>query len=181
MKCYICGEEAIQRHGRANRCEKHHRMLSMQKVAKQDKKYVPSIFELEKLVPVNMACGDCGKKMHWIDDDARADGAVLQHYRDGTIAITCFSCNTKHGNMVGDSYRELPKDHKHCSSCKTIKPLDQFSRRNDAKKSYPMTKCKLCMREAYAAWRLKNPEAYKALTKKHNLLKKEKSNAANAV
>ena len=111
MKCYVCGSDAIKRHGRNNMCEKHHRFKQMQKTAKGDKKYVPSFFELEKLVPDNMICQDCGIEMHWIDDDKRPSGAVLQHYRDGTLGIVCCSCNTKHGIMVGDSYRDVPAGH----------------------------------------------------------------------
>ena len=172
MKCYVCGDEAIKRHGRSNMCEKHHRFKQMQRTAKQDKKYVPSIFELEKIVPEGMICQDCGIQMHWIDDENRASGAVLQHYRDGTIALVCMSCNTKHGIMQGDSYKQVPVGHKLCPGCKTIKPHSDFSKRRDSKKEYPLTLCKPCALEKHKEWRKKNPEKYKAINKKHNDLRK---------
>jgi hypothetical protein len=168
MKCYVCGDQSIKRHGRSNMCEKHHRLVGMQRVAKMDKKYVPSLYELEKLVPTDMVCRDCGITMHWIDDDNRHAGAVLQHYRDGTLGIVCLACNTKHGQMVGDSYRDLPKDHKLCTACKTIKPLSMFNLRRDGKKPYPMSKCKACNLAAHKKWREDNPDKYKQVNKRNN-------------
>lgn len=173
MKCYVCGFDAIKRHGRSNMCEKHHRFKQMQTAAKLDGKYIPSIFELEKIEPKDMICQDCGIKMHWIDNDKRASGAVLQHYRDGTVAMVCMSCNTKHGQMPGDSYRKLPDGHKLCNSCKTIKPLSSFAIRNDGKKAYPLSKCRQCSLDAHKKWRKKNPEKYKETTKRNNDLKRQ--------
>jgi hypothetical protein len=172
MKCYVCGEEAIKYLGRSNLCAEHRRFVQMQKTAKQDKKYIPSIYELQRLAPKDMKCGDCGIEMNWIDGSKRSSGAVLQHYRDGTLGITCLSCNTKHGLMHGDSYRDLPKGHKLCRTCKTIKPLNMFGKRSAKEGSYPKTKCKACEFEAQKVWRLKNPEGYKKLIKKHNDIKK---------
>jgi hypothetical protein len=174
MKCYICGEDAIKRNGRSNMCAKHGRFMQMQHTAKSDKKYVPSLYEIEKLVPVDMKCQDCSVEMHWIDNDNRSHGAILQHYRDGTLGITCLSCNTKHGLMPGDSYKEVPNGHKLCRSCKTIKPLNMFNIRRDSKVIYPMSKCKECSHKAVILWRLKNPEKYKETNKKHNDLRKVK-------
>lgn len=175
MKCYICGNNAIKRNGRSNLCGKHNRFLQMQRTAKQDKKYVPSIYEIEKLVPFDMKCQDCGNLMHWIDDKNRSLGAVLQHYRDKSLGIVCLSCNTKHGFMPGDSYKEVPNGSKFCGTCKTIKPLSMFSVRRDSKKPYPLTKCKVCAHEAHKAWRKANPEKYKLSNKKHNDLRKGKN------
>jgi hypothetical protein len=176
MQCFICGLSAVKRHNRANMCEKHHRFLQMQKTAKADGKVVPSIFELESLVPNGMLCQDCGVEMHWIDDKNRCSGAVLQHYRDETLGIVCHSCNVKHGFMPGDMYRDVSDNHKLCTSCRVIKPISSFGIRKDSKKIYPLSKCKVCMKLSYQAWRQNNPEKYKALNKKHNDKRKEKSN-----
>ena len=173
MKCYICGDDAIQRHGRSNLCVQHRRFIQMQKTAKQDKKYVPDIFELEKITPKNMICQDCGVLMNWIDGTQRSSGAVLQHYRDGTLGIVCMSCNARHGQMPGDSYRDAPKDQKVCGSCKTMKPLSEFHFRKDGKRPYPMTRCKRCNLEHHQKWRLANPEKYRASTKRHNDMKQQ--------
>ncbi len=175
MKCFVCGDQSIKRHGRSNMCEKHNRFIQMQRTAKADGKYTPSLFELESLTPKDMKCPDCGVEMHWIDDENRSSGAILQHYRDGSLAIVCHSCNVKHGHMPGDMYRETPEGHKLCVSCKSIKPLNEFSLRRDGKKPYPLSKCKSCAREAYLKWKQQNPEKYKALNKKHNDKRKEKN------
>jgi hypothetical protein len=174
MQCYICGANATNVHNRKNTCEKHRRFLQMQHTAKYDKKYIPFIYELEKLVPKNMECQDCKRIMHWVDDNNRSLGAVLQHYRNKTLAIVCLSCNTKHGMMPGDSYRDVPAGNKMCTKCKTIKPLSMFNPRRDGKIEYPMSKCKACNLSAQQEWRLKNPDKYKALNKKHNVLRKIK-------
>lgn len=171
MKCYVCGEGAIKRHNKSNLCIKHHRFIQMQKTAKHDKKYIPSIYELEGLVPKDMVCQDCGVVMNWIDGD-RAEGAVLQHYRNGTLGIVCMSCNTKHGLMPGDSYRDVPKGQKLCRSCKTIKPIEEFGKRGKSEGDYPKSICKSCGLEAQKKWRAKNPERYKQLNKIHNDKKK---------
>jgi hypothetical protein len=174
MKCYICGTDAVNVHNRKNVCEKHRRFLQMQHTSKYDKKYIPSIYELEKLVPNNMECQDCGRVMHWIDDENRSSGAVLQHYRNGTLGIVCLSCNTKHGMMPEDSYKDVPPNHKLCTCCKIIKPLSMFNPRRDGKVEYPMSKCKKCNLQAHKKWRLKNPEKYKESNKRSNALRKNK-------
>ncbi len=168
MKCYICGDNAISLHGRKNVCEKHKRFLQMQHTAKNDKKYVPSLYEIENLVPKNMLCQDCGDLMHWIDNSNRSKGAVLQHYRDGSLGVICNSCNVKHGLMPGDSYRDVPVGHKLCRSCKTIKPLEMFGKRSANPDDYPKSSCKECCTQKNKAWRESNIERYKALNKKHN-------------
>lgn len=174
MKCYVCGDEAIKRHGRANLCAKHRRFIQMQQTAKVDQKYVPSLLELERLSTEEMKCPDCGVEMNWIDGSQRSAGAVLQHYRDGSIGIVCFSCNVKHGFMDGDSYQDVPHDHKLCRSCKTIKPIDSFGKRaaSGPDSKYPKSECKACSLESQKKWRERNKDAYKALNRKHNDKKK---------
>lgn len=179
MKCFVCGDKSIKRHGRSNMCEKHHRFTQMQRTAKADGKYTPSLFELESLTLKDMKCPDCGVEMRWIDDDNRSSGAVLQHYRDGSLAIVCHSCNVRHGFMPGDMYREVPDGHKLCISCKSIKPLSDFNVRRESGKTYPQSKCKSCMHLAHIEWRKKNPEKYKAINKKHNDKRKEKKNGSS--
>ena len=174
MKCYVCGSVAEKNYKQKNVCSKHGRFLQMQHTAKADKKYVPSLYELEKLVPSDMVCQDCGSTMHWIDNQNRSLGAVLQHYRNGTLGIVCHGCNVKHGMLPGDSYRDVPVGHKLCRACKTIKPLDMFSKRRDSKKEYPKSNCKACDLLAHQRWRANNPEKYIASNKKHNDLRKKK-------
>ena len=49
-------------------------------------------------------CPECGTAMNWFTADGASTVATIQHYRDGTIAIVCKSCNTRHAFMDGDSY-----------------------------------------------------------------------------
>ena len=173
MKCYVCGDDAVRRPKSKNMCDKHARFKQMQSTAKHDGKYVPSLFELEAVTPKDMICQDCGEEMNWSDGENRSKGAVLQHYRDGTIAITCLSCNTKHGLMHGDTFRELPDGHKLCRSCKTIKPLSEFGRRSKDPNDYPKSSCKECHLEKQRKWREENPDRYKSLNKKHNDIRRQ--------
>lgn len=181
MNCYICGDAAIKKYKWRCLCEKHFRFFQMMKAAKSDKKYVPSIYELERHVPSDMKCQDCGDLMHWIDNHNRRKGAVLQHYRDSTIGIVCMACNTKHGMMPDDTYREVPVGHKLCGGCKTIKPLSGFYTRRDGVRPYPMTKCKDCNLTAHREWRLANPEKYRESTKRHNVMKKQNAEKYQAL
>lgn len=174
MRCYVCGAEAVKRHGRTNLCLKHRRFVQMQRTAKQDGKYVPSLYELESLVPDDMRCKDCGVTMNWADSQSRSSGAVLQHYRNGKLGIVCMSCNTKHGLMPGDSYCDVPPGHKLCGKCKTIKPLEEFGSRGGRESHYPKSKCKACELAAHKLWRQKNPEAYRASNKRNNEKRKER-------
>ena len=178
MQCYLCGEDSIRRNGKTKMCEKHFRFHQMRNCAKWFKKYVPTIFKLEELsqvYPVSiMLCPDCGCNMHWIDDNNRSSGIVLQHYKDGTINLICNSCNIKHGNMIGDSYREIKTGEKFCSSCLTVKPLNLFSKRKEKGKTYPVSKCKQCSHKACIVWKEKNPERYRLSYEKNNALRKEK-------
>jgi len=180
MKCYVCGANAVKIFQRTNMCEQHGRFYQMQRTAKADKKYVPSLFELEKLVPKNMECPDCRTTMNWRDHSNRKSGAVLQHYRDGTIAITCMSCNTKHGLMFGDSYCDLPDGHKFCAKCKIIKPLFDFGKRGKGEGDYPKSHCKSCLLEDQRRWRSANHERYVELNKKHND-KRKKNNGTSTI
>ena len=131
MKCYVCGMVASKTYRQKNMCDKHNRFRQMQRTARIDNKYVPSLFELEAICPTDMKCQDCNQIMNWIDFKNRNFGAVLQHYRDGSLGIVCMSCNTKHGAMPGDLYKQIPIGHKLCVSCKKIKSLKEFYVRRD--------------------------------------------------
>lgn len=168
MKCYICGAHSSENYGQRSMCDKHNRFKQMQHTAKQDKKYVPAFVELERLCNSKMICPDCGDQMHWIDNDNRSKGAVLQHYRDGSLGIVCTSCNIKHGALPGDMYKSIPSGHKLCVACRSIKPLAEFYVRRDSKKEYPMSKCKACNHQAHIEWRAKNPMKYKEANKRNN-------------
>lgn len=64
------------------------------------------------------------------------------------MAIVCRSCNTRHASMDGDSYRDMPKDHKQCPACKKIKPATSFFLDNNRGGVLRRTSyCKPCSQE----------------------------------
>lgn len=137
------------------------RLKQMRRSAKYRGKYVPSSEELESMIPADMRCPDCGKVMLW---KSKKGGhqmhkvASLQHYRDGSLAIVCVSCNSRHASMPGDSYREMPKDHKYCPRCRQCKPRDTGFSIHRSHKGPLKTKslCKSCSDIAVEEWRNKN-------------------------
>lgn len=124
--CSRCGEEAVRRQGHQYLCAKHYRFGQMRVLAKRRGKSVPSHEALEGMVVEGNTCADCHSPMNWLAADSQALVATLQHYRDGTYALVCRSCNTRHAFMPGDSYRDTPKDHKLCPSCGEVKPDHDF-------------------------------------------------------
>lgn len=161
MKCSRCEVEAVIRQGNQWLCDKHYRFGSMRAGSKRRGKYVPSHVELEKLFDPKMLCPDCGVSMNWRAKDGQCTVATLQHYRDGTLAIVCRSCNTRHAFMKDDDYRQMPKDHKFCKKCNLIHPLKNFSKDNNRAgtmklKSY----CKSCSNSLVEKWKEKNRDKY---------------------
>lgn len=108
-------------------CARHHRYVQMRKSARADGKVDPTYEQLDAMPGSNMVCPTCDIKMNWTSKEGgRASVASLQHYRDGTLAIVCVACNTRHKAMPADEYRDLPKGHKRCPRCSETKPLDAF-------------------------------------------------------
>jgi hypothetical protein len=149
----------------------------MRSGAKRAGKYVPSHDELEKLFDPTMLCPDCGVKMNWRARDGQSTVASLQHYRDGSLAIVCRSCNTRHAFMKDDDYREMPKDHKLCPCCKSIKPLTAFvadnTRSGLAKRK---SHCKSCSDTLVKEWKDKNREKYNAYQRAYRARRKASGN-----
>ena len=161
MKCARCNLDSVIKQGRQWFCEKHYRFGSMRVHAKRHGKLVPSHDELEKLFDPKMLCPDCNVKMNWRAKDGWATVVSLQHYRDGTLGLVCMSCNSRHGAMKNDDYRDMPKDHKLCPVCQTIKPLVNFGVDNGrsglAKRK---SCCKSCNDVLVNKWRGKNRDKY---------------------
>ena len=125
--CSVCALPSTIKQGNQSLCDRHYRFGQMRSGAKRHGKLVPTRNELEAMRGADLICPDCKTKMNWRSKDGTQSVASLQHYRDGSMAIVCRSCNTRHAFMLGDSYREMPKDHKQCPCCKTIKPLTEFT------------------------------------------------------
>ena len=126
MLCARCGADASHYQGHQWLCPKHYRFWQMRATARRRDLYAPSHDELERMTASSMNCWDCGRPMNWLSRDGTDSVASLKHYRDGEIGLVCRSCSTRHTFAPGDSYREQPKDHKYCPSCKTLKPFTEY-------------------------------------------------------
>lgn len=147
-RCTQCGEPSQGAYDNWSLCVKHSRYRQMRTAAQSNGKLVPTQKQLVDLTPKDMTCPDCGVEMTWLKRDSPRKVATLQHYRDGTLAIVCMSCNAKHGHSVGDIYREIGPNFKLCRACKNILPVLDFTRKRDKNGPwYYKNLCKKCNRE----------------------------------
>ena len=177
MRCAKCKEEAVIVQGHQHLCDKHYRFGQMRATAKRHNKVVPAHEQLERMASQDMRCPDCGVPMNWRSKDGKATVASLQHYRNGSIAIVCLSCNTRHAFMEGDSYRDMPKDHKQCPSCNHIKPQREFYADNG--RSGGMKKksiCKVCSNKQISKWKELNRERYNEYQRQYRAKRKAEGN-----
>jgi len=161
--CSRCGETASHRQGRQWLCPRHYRFGQMRASAKRHGKAVPTHDQIEEMVPLGMICPECTAPMNWLGRDGQTHVVTLQHYRDGSLAVICRSCNTRHAFAPGDSFRDAPKDTKYCPKCERFKPLSDYvvdnSRRGPAKRK---SWCKPCSDQSHTSWRIKNRDYYNA-------------------
>lgn len=177
MKCSRCDEKSVIIQGHQHLCEKHYRFGQMRQTAKRAGKIVPSHEQLEKMVPPEMQCSDCGAPMNWRRKDGQSTVVSLQHYRDGKLALVCLSCNTRHASMIGDAYRDIPKNHKHCPSCKAVKHESEFTL--DSGRSGILkrkSRCKECSNKAVNDWKEKNREQYNQYQREYRAKRKASGN-----
>lgn len=175
--CSVCGSSATIKQGNQHLCDKHYRFGQMRTKAKTDGKSVPSRQELSSMAGVDLVCPDCGVQMNWRARNGQATVASLQHYRDGSMAIVCRSCNTRHAFMDGDSYRLMQKDHKQCPCCKQIKSVEAFtldaSRSGVAKRK---SKCRQCSDAQTKQWKESNRDQYNEYQRQYRAKRKADGN-----
>lgn len=158
-KCKFCDLPAFLK-SKAWRCARHHRYAQMRREARYQGKLIPTFEELDAMPGSNLICPTCDIKMNWFSSEGgRARVAALQHYRDGSLAIVCLACNTRHGAMPGDQYRELPKEHKRCPRCTEIKPHAEFFfvRWGDRPPKISSS-CRQCRSKVSADWQKANKD-----------------------
>lgn len=176
-ECDRCGGPSSHKQGHQNLCSKHYRFGQMRATAKRHGKTVPSHGQLSEMSGSDLVCPDCQRQMNWLSKDGNDTVASLQHYRDGTMAIVCRSCNTRHAFMDGDSYREMPKDHKYCPLCKQAKPLEEFtldsSRSGSAKRK---SKCRDCSDYQVKEWKESNRDRYNEYQRQYRANRKAEGN-----
>ncbi len=128
-------------------CPKHYRLHKMKNTASHDKKYDPEYKELEKLIPNEMKCPNCNKKMIWHTGFGKLNDVItLQHNDNGTIILICMECNNGHGHsQLGDKYFNLKRNEKYCPRCKKILYKQMFYN-NKARYDNLSSVCKKCFK-----------------------------------
>jgi hypothetical protein len=175
--CSRCGDPSVRKQGHQHLCAKHYRFGQMRSRAKRDGKLVPSHEQLNLMAGSDLNCPDCTRRMNWLQSEGASTVASLQHYRDGTLAIVCLSCNTRHASMDGDSYRDMPKDHKRCGNCREIKPAAEFTK--DLGRSGELRRkstCKACSGQAVNQWKGSNRDRYNEYQRQYRAKRKAEGN-----
>jgi hypothetical protein len=175
--CSRCGDPAVRKQGHQHLCAKHYRFGQMRSRAKRDGKTAPTHEQLHTMPGSNLTCPDCTRRMNWLSAEGKSTVASLQHYRDGTLAIVCLSCNTRHASMDGDSYRDMPKDHKRCGKCREIKPATEYTK--DLSRSGDLQRkstCKTCSDKAANQWKDSNRDRYNEYQRQYRAKRKAEGN-----
>lgn len=170
--CARCGDVAVRYQGHQHLCAKHYRFGQMRAGAKRHGKSVPTHEQLERMVIGGNICADCNSPMNWLASENQTLAATLQHYRDGSFALVCRSCNTRHAFMPDDDYRDTPKDHKLCPKCREVKPDTEFCADNSRSGPRKLkSHCRACSHEAQTDWRIKNREYYNAKQREYRAIR----------
>jgi bacterioferritin-associated ferredoxin len=164
--CKICGAPATQVIGNRNfHCTKHYRFRQMRDNANTCRKTIPSMEELESLVPPGMMCVVCKRTMTWLaKEKGRSPVISLQHDRDGTHRLICYACNIRHAVLPGDLIYKLDLTReRYCHKCKSVKPLDSFARliKGSPRKTTRLSsQCKACLNALKRDWISRNYERH---------------------
>lgn len=180
FQCSRCGDDAARKQGHQWLCAKHYRFGQMRSKAKSGGKKVPSHDELHAMRGSDLTCPDCNRKMNWLASDGADSVASLQHYRDGSMAIVCLSCNSRHASMEGDSFTGMDSSSKRCPACGQVKPSTEFTADNSRsgalrRKSY----CRSCSDSATNEWKKNNREKYNAYQREYRAKRKESGGQTN--
>lgn len=119
------------------------RLLQMRWTAKYRGKTIPSITDLENMVPLDMKCQTCQREMNWFRKDGDSTVITLQHDRSGIHRILCQACNVRHAFRGGDSFYDTVYL-KRCHRCKELKPFSSFYLDNSPRWAHRSSKCKPC-------------------------------------
>lgn len=144
--------------------------------ARHDGKTVPTKEELYQLISKleNKKCPVCAKRMVWRGTLRKKSNVVtLQHNRDGTFGLLCFSCNARHQHYPGDVYLRVKKDEKYCTDCKQIKPLTEFTRLEARAWKKVRSYCRGCDSKRNKKWRVENKEYWATYMRKYRIKQKE--------
>lgn len=146
-KCYKvgCGEPESRFRGNHWICIVHNRFDTMTTCARDKGKRIPTYEELSSmaatLIANDMKCWHCGQKTQWAGKRSDTHTITLQHDRSGEIRFLCKTCNARHQFFPGDTFYDVPLDHKFCPKCKRTMHASEFYPLPNGK---PRTYCKDC-------------------------------------
>lgn len=150
-------------------CVKHYRFHNMKSRACTSRKRSPLMAELELLVPVDMVCPPCGRKMNWLYEDGRSTVITLQHDRSGEVRMICMACNVRHSRNPGDSFYKLRPDQWRCAVCKKIKDRSEFVRVGNR-----IGACLPCHNQRGKKWKEEHRERYNRLHREAEQRRRDK-------
>lgn len=130
MTCSKCELPGSITMSRVKFCAKHYRIQQMRHNASAKGKTVPSrelllsmVAELERR---ELVCEACERKMNWLREDGASTIVTLQHDRDGGYRLICSRCNARHRLHPGDSFYDVPPNHKYCPGCRMVLHVQSF-------------------------------------------------------
>jgi len=144
-----CGKPLYRRHQGERHCILHWQIRAMRNSSRENGKYIPSVAEIEAIIPESMLCPKCGRKMFWTQ--SQGDAALtlsLQHNADGSIGILCRSCNAREDDFPAGTFMKVPLDLKFCAKCHQLFPLCEFQKHGSKGKWMNLgSYCKPCHRQ----------------------------------
>jgi hypothetical protein len=152
-----CSEAATVAVGELHYCVPCYRIHLMRRAAKAARKVVPTFGEVLAMVPADMKCPCCQTAMHWHGKAPRTFQVTLQHWRDGSLGLICYRCNTRERNYPDDaSIFNVPHDHKLCPKCRQTKSFEDFGTTTGG---YALSYCRPCANEQAKKYLAENREA----------------------
>jgi hypothetical protein len=129
--CSTCGSAPFKMNRTSWLCLKHWKLSAMRWRASVRRKSVPTVQQLEALIPDGMICGSCKRVMTWFKKEDSKSVITLQHNRDGSYALICLSCNSRHQHFPGDDFYKIPMDCKRCPRCREARPHADFPKSHE--------------------------------------------------
>lgn len=143
--CRDCDGPRAHRPAYPNLCEKHYRFIQMRAQSRWRQLVAPSTEELEALLPADMACPQCKRRMNWLNNDGNSTVITLQHDRSGKVRLMCRGCNARHAARPGDEFYEQDATKKRCAACGVDQTPENFYTHGKQKKWLGRTSyCKPC-------------------------------------
>ena len=181
ITCSQCECEATYVDKNRRYCDKHYRLNQMRQDSWTRRGVKHTAKELEALLPVDMKCPRCKVDMIWRrlqKQKGIANQITIQHWDNGAVGFLCHRCNSQHGSMDDESFSSMPKDHKFCPKCKSIKHESMFCFKSSRALLKRNSICRECGSVASKDWRSKpeNKEHVNAYQRAYRLKRKEDGN-----